>query len=101
MSFNCPTCKDGELTVDTRNLALEDGEIVQILEDGTPVISKIVCSNDKCENAATAEEDAGGETVEPDAAGETSERAPKICGKNGCPKPAGHMYRCKTKVTEE
>jgi antitoxin (DNA-binding transcriptional repressor) of toxin-antitoxin stability system len=56
MSYSCSDCEDGVLEAKIRELELEDGETVTVLEDGRAIASKVACSNEECSSHA-AEED--------------------------------------------
>jgi hypothetical protein len=86
MSYSCSDCEDGVLEAKIRELELEDGETVTVLEDGRAIASKVACSNEECRSHA-AEED--------------GEKERGTCGVRGCIKEAGHEGRHKSPPKEE
>jgi hypothetical protein len=89
MSYTCPEC-ESELEAQVRELDLQDGEIVTILEDGRAIASKIGCSNSDCPSHEVIEEE------------EEKERATgATCGVRGCIKDPGHEGRHKSAPKKE
>lgn len=107
-TYSCPDCKDGELTTNVRPVDLKAGETVHILDDGTPVIASIGCSNEECSSHEEAEEEE--EEAEPKPRRQKKQRrtpaAPdpdsdgRCLKSDNCSRDRGHTGRCNHELAE-